>query len=104
MSAAQADKLADEARQAEQAVRDARLSKKEAEGNVKRLRSREKQLQVRTRCTLWVVSFSGFAHCIRRVDTDVSFSISRDGAGKYCILSTRFEECVALLFSRCYNG
>ena len=46
VSAGRAEELAGEARRAEDAVRAARAKKKDAEGNVKRLHNRGKQLQV----------------------------------------------------------
>lgn len=46
MSAGRAEELAAEARRAEEAVKAARAKKKEADGTVKRLHARGKQLQV----------------------------------------------------------
>lgn len=46
VSAGRTEELAGEARRAEEAVRAARLKKKDADGDVKRLHARGKQLQV----------------------------------------------------------
>lgn len=57
MSAGRAEELAGEARRMEEAVRAARAKKKDAEGTVKRLHARGKQLQV---MPLFGGGFGGF--------------------------------------------